>query len=914
MNIFYRYCFFIILPLFICCKKEKTSKYTIAFSQCIGNDAWRQTMLEEMKRELSFYPDLEFIYLDAGGSNEKQIAQIQELMKSKVDLLIVSPNEADPLTPIVDSIFQKNIPVIVTDRKTSSGLYNAYVGADNIAIGRLAGKYIEHLLPEGGQIAIMKGLIGSSASKERLLGLQQILNNSKNLQLNLELSGDWKKETAYRQAKKHIEQLKTADIILAFNDQMGLGIHQALTEYGLKEKKIIGVDALAGNGNGLEQISQGNLYASMLYPTGGTEAIRIAMAILEHKPYVRDNILGTLVIDRENAALLDLQSKKIQEQQIDIDKRQTLIVEQLKTYKDQRTTLNILVVSLVLSVIFGGVAIIVLKSNWEKNKHLELQNTEIRSQQQRIIEMNQQIKDVAEAKSLFFTNVSHEFKTPLTLILAPLEILSKEKNISKEGVEQIIRIRRNAKKMQTLVTNLIDIHRQDEIKPKLQISAIFLDEFVRQILANFKPLAQQNHIALSFKNTTQIERIWIDEYLMEQALSNILSNAFKYTKKHGRIEVLVEENTFGDFFYLRIIDNGMGISPSDIDHVFEPFYKGSQADGSGIGLSYVKQIVELHHGQVTVSSKEGVGSSFTFRLPTDATHLGDLQLNAESTSSETLPSQEVDNYENSTIDQTVKFNSSHVPTILIIDDHQDIRLFLGTILGKRYNLQFSKNLAEAQTTLKSEHPDLIISDIMLPDGSGLDLLKQLKNGTTSSVPVLLLSALDTTETKIEGLQLMADAYLTKPFEVDHLLAVVENLIESRKQLKEHYSSVIVRPTNSLNNANSLTQQDQRFLQHLDILIEERLSDPKLTVEEIAESLHISRVQLYRKAKNLLNCSINEYVLQRRLQKSKHLILEGLTINEIADRVGFSSATYFTAAFKKQFGLTPSAFKKDVLKH
>src|SRR5690606_29218589 len=323
------------------------------------------------------------------------------------------------------------------------------------------------------------GLKGTSASIERKKGILDALDSAGTVRLGIEMQSDWERNTAYAQAKQHIKQHIKQAIILACNDQMVFGVIQALREACENHKRIIGIDALPGEGNGLSEIVNGTLFASMLYPTGGTEAIRTAMAILQRKPYKRDNILGTVVINQDNAGLMMLQSNKIQEQQEDIDKRQELIVEQNKIYRNQQTTLNVLITSLVLAVVFGGISIIVIKSNWEKNKHLEKQNEEILSQQQQIVEMNEQIRTASEAQSRFFTNVSHEFKTPLTLILAPMEELEKEKNLSSEGADQLARIKRNAKKLQNLVTDLIDIHRIDKAKRKLQAAPVQIDAFVQ---------------------------------------------------------------------------------------------------------------------------------------------------------------------------------------------------------------------------------------------------------------------------------------------------------------------------------------------------------------------------------------------------------------------------------------------------
>lgn len=911
------YLFILSMLLYISCQRQESKrKYTIAFSQCIGSDSWRQTMLQEMKRELSFHPEVTFLYSDAQGNSQQQIKQIESFLKQDIDLLIVSPNEADPLTPIVNSIYQHNIPVIVTDRKTSSNLYNAYVGADNVAIGNLAGKYIGNILNGKGNIALITGLKGTSASMEREKGLRESLRDFPRIKISTVLEGQWDREKAQAIARTHIEELERNDLIFAFNDQMALGLRESLQQQNKAHKKtIIGVDALPGPGNGLEQITKGNLQASMLYPTGGAEAIRTAMAILLKRPYQRDNLLGTLVIDSSNANLMALQSEKIELQQADIDRQQVLMSEQSKIYNDQKTILNVVIISLVLAVVFGGLSVIVIKSNWNKNKHLESQNTEILQQQQQLIEMSLQVKESSEARSNFFTNVSHEFKTPLTLILAPVDELLKEKGISKDNKEQLQRIQRSAHKLLKLVSELIDIHKISKSKIKLQSASVKVDHFMHQIITSFKPLSTKHRISLSYTNRAQIKELWFDEYLMEQVMSNLLSNAFKFTEKNGKIDIILERNTFGDHVYLRIIDNGRGISPEHLDHVFDPFYQvGYSPNGSGIGLSYVQEIVTLHHGLITVSSKVNEGSCFTIRLPIGHAHLKDAErrqaaIPAASMSNQTLL---IDNDNPRFIEEEVSFISGKLPSILLIDDHADIRLFLKELLKSEYNIYTADNYDRAVQLAINKLPDLIVCDVMLPYKSGIDILNRLKfDAQTSHIPIVLLTAIDSDEGKIAGLKAMADAYLTKPFSADHIKAVIENLLYLRRELKERYISEIEIAAEFADRNHS--EQDKRFLNNLSAIVETRLSNAKLSVEDISTELNMSRVQLYRKVKTLLQCSINEYLLQRRLKKAKHLILEGFNINEIAEKVGFSSSAYFTSTFKKRFGMTPTNFKREKIK-
>lgn len=910
----YTFCGILVLLLFLGCQSaNQQKKRVIAFSQCIGNDAWRQTMLEEMKRELSFNPDIEFLYRDAQGNNAVQIDQIRELTKAGIDLLIVSPNEAEPLTPIVDSVFQRKIPVIVTDRKTSSGQYNAYVGADNLAIGKLAGQYSQAVLQGKGRVGLVTGLSGTSASIEREKGFMQSISAVSGMQVSAVIHGGWEKNIAYTEMREHIVQMAQSDIIFTFNDQMAMGVKKALDEAQLqKDIKIIGVDALPGPGNGLEQIIQGHMYASMLYPTGGTEAIRTALAIINNQQYQRENILATAVIDRTNAELLALQSQKIQQQQVDIDKRQEFITEQNRIYQNQKNVLNVLVVSLVLAVVFGGISIIVIKSNWEKNKHLELQNGEILSQQKQIVEMNSQIQQAAEIKNNFFTNISHEFKTPLTLILAPIEDLEMRKDLSEDIKEQLSRVKRSAKKLQRLVSDLIDIHRISKAKIKLQVSAVPIDPFIQQVINSFKPLLKKSRISISYINKSMLKEVWIDEYLMEQVLSNLLSNAIKHTATSGRIEISLEENSFKDYFYLRVLDNGLGIAPIDIEHIFDPFYQGTGSrSGSGIGLAYVKQIVELHHGQITASSKLGHGSIFTLRMPIGNTHYEQEEIiTAVSGVKPVFKQQDFLDTEVKSSDKNLSFHSNKSKSIMIVEDDDEIRDYLRSILKNDYNLFLARDSHQAGTLMKAHFPDLVLTDIMLPDGSGLDILKDIKTFyQTAHIPVILLSALANEETILEGSLLKADDYITKPFNAALLRARIANMLQSRHQLKEKYSSNVEQFDSP--QSDTINESDRRFLNSFSAIVESKLSDQRLSVDDIAGELNLSRVQLYRKVKQLLNCSISEYIVERRLKKAKSLMADGLNINEIYSNVGFSSASYFASAFKKKYGQSPSTFKKEL---
>lgn len=878
-------------------------------------------MLDEMRRELSFHPDVEFIYRDAENSSDRQIGQLRELGDLKPDLIIVSPNEADPLTPVVDEIFRSGIPVIVTDRKTSSGQYHAYVGADNYEIGYMAGQYLAYQLNRRGTISEVTGLPGSSATTERQKGLHDALSAFPDIVVSTRINGQWLIDTARLQVMKHAAELASSDAIFAYNDQMALGTYQAM-QRALPDGrvKIVGVDALPGEHNGLHFVAENMLYASMLYPTGGKECIQTAMAILKEQPYAHENILKTLVVDSSNVQLMKLQADRIVSQQQDIDKHQQLFAEQQQLFSDQRRILNILVVSLVLAIVFGGIAFYSLKANWEKNKQLEHQNHEILGQQQRILEMTKEVERATEAKINFFTNISHEFKTPLSLLLVPLEDLIQKGKLPADTNRSLALIKRNALTLQHLVSQLIDLRRVGyenlRIKAKKQNILVFCSE----VIQSFRPLAQQRAIRLRLESEVSDTLLWFDDDLMVKLLYNLLSNAFKFTPTGGEVMLRLTKSAGEELLLIQVIDTGEGIAAEDIPFLFEPFYQGeNHAHGSGIGLALCKEIVSLHRGRLDVSSERGVGTTVSARFRLGDTHLHDgekfsvvsgskgnaanganmqLQLLAANAGGQQLPGSVANEDE-----VQLKPHS-----VLVVEDHAEMRQFLAEKLAEHFHVVTAANATEGLSRAHELVPDLILSDVLMPGELGTGLVRKLKSDVrTKHIPVVLLTARGTEEQQLVGLGTLADAYLTKPFNMDYVLALANNLIANRKLLQQHFSADVAE----LQLSPGSQPADKRLLNELAAVVEENMGSSSLNVDFICARLAISRIQLYRKLKSLLDCGINDYILARRLRKAKLLLQQGTPVNNVAYETGFSSPAYFSTAFKNKYGISPSAFKREL---
>lgn len=891
-------------------RQPKTEEFIIGFSQCVGSDQWRKTMLEEMKRELIFHSGVTLLYEDANNSSDLQVEQVKSLLSRKIDLLIISPNEAQPLTPVVEEAFNNGIPVVVIDRKTSSKLYTAYVGANNYEIGKRAGEYLANRLKHRGKVIEVMGLPGSSPAIERQRGFYDAVEGFPNIEIVKQTYGNWLINKAEQEISK-LDHLKI-DAIFAHNDQMALGAYQALKkrkrEAGVK---IVGVDALPQNGQQL--VTNRILDASMLYPTGGKEAIRTALSILRKEPFEKENILQTVVIDSTNVQLMKMQSEKIDSQQKDIEKQQDMLDEQNRIYKDQQFVLNILVISLVLALVFGGVALIALTENWKNNKNLETKNLEITQQQQQLIEMSAKAKVASEAKFNFFTNISHEFRTPLTLILSPLEDLILDSKLPRPVRDDLKLVNRNVLRLLRMVNQLIDFRKIEYDGMRIRAAENDVVGFVKEILSSFRDLAAKRKIDLKLSSPAKEIKLWFDENLLDKVIFNLLSNSFKFTPNGGKININIRVSNDNRNVEINVSDTGIGMTEEESTHAFDLFYQGNvdQSKGSGLGLALTKEIIQLHKGQIEVKSERGFGTTFYITLPLGQEHLTENEKTSGGFDSDhfhDIRLYTTDLEQDEPIINEEAFSSPKDSSILVIEDNEDLRAFLGQKLAEEYEVFGSGDGISGLKEAFDRVPDLIISDIVLPGKTGIELTELLKNDIrTSHIPIILLTAKGSAEQQIAGMNTMADAYVTKPFNLQYLKANIRNLLHNRNLLKSRFTSELpLDPKQNINN-----KLDKKFLNEFAAIVESNLSNENFSIEDICKSMGISRIQLYRKIKALMDINITDYILNRRLQKAKYLLLnENLTISEITYQVGFSSPTYFSTVFKAQYHCTPSEFKRN----
>ncbi|MCY7359209.1 MAG: substrate-binding domain-containing protein [Rudanella sp.] len=877
--------------------------YRIGFSQCTGADAWRRAMLNDMKRELAFHPAYSLLYEDASNSTARQISQVQSLMDKGIDLLIISPNEKEPFTKIIEAVYQKGIPVILLDRKIDTKSYNAYIGGDNVQIGRLAGAFIGNRLNGRGRVVEIWGLPSSSPAQDRDRGLREALKKFPAIQIVKEINGQWEQDTVGRMVSSMFNDLKETDLVFAHNDVMALGAYQVFRQNGLQDKvDFVGIDALPGPSAGMQAITNGMLTASFLYPTGGEEAIKTATRILEGKAVEREQILNSIQVDASNIHALKAQSDKLLNQQADIEKQSQRINELSRTYTSQRDTLYLTVASLLIMMVLGMYALYLYYTKQTAYRTLEHQNEEILNQKNQIEAVSAQARLATEEKLRFYSYISHEFNTPLGLILTPTEDLLSKKSVNPHDLRSnLLLVQKNSYRLLRLVDQMLDLRKTDAGKQRLHTSEQNLVAFIQDIVQDFRQKADKQRIDLQFLPTKTNIPIWFDTEKLDKVIVNLLSNAFKYTQKNGLIHVRLAVQ--GEQVCIEVDDNGEGMSPDEQAHAFDLFFSGAKPFNlsKGLGLALSMEFIQLHLGEISVASEQGKGTTFTILLPLGDAHLAPEEKTGSPTRQRTILDIDED------VTEPVALSGKHAGTILVVEDNDDLRAFLTTRLQGEFDVAAEPTGEQGWERALEIIPDLIISDIMLPGLDGLQLTRRVKSDLrTSHIPVILLTARGQMEQRIEGTRVGADAYMTKPFNTAYLLETLRTTLANREKWQRRYASDFLSQSETGGN-----RQDKKFLNQLTALTEQNLADSDFGVEKLSREMGLSRVQLYRKVQALLDMNVMDYLTQIRLKRAKHLLREtNNPMSEIADATGFSSPAYFTTFFKQHTGKTPSEYRKS----
>ena len=862
-------------------------------------------MLAGMEKELIFHPNVKFQMLDAHNNSDLQQQQVSKFIEQHVDLLLISPNQSGPLTALAEAAYNQGIPVVILDRRTTSRLYTAYVGGNNPEVGRTAGHYAAQLLHRRGRVLEILGTPGSSPATDRDLGFRQVLAAYPNMQLVGRVECNWQPASVLQNLPAALRAHPDTDLIFAHNDPMARAAHQVVQRLGLSHIRIIGVDGLSGPGNGLQLVEDGALAATLLYPTGGEEAIRTALRILRHEPYEKENVLSTMVIDSTNVGTMRTQTEQLATQRQNIQEQQLRLQAQLRQYASQKTIVYLLLVSLLGALVLGALAWRSSRLNRRIRKVLEGQNAEISAQRNRIEQLAEEARRSSEAKLRFFTNFSHELRTPLTLILGPVEdLISSPSDLTPAQLHDLKLVRRNTQRLLRLVNQLLDFRKIDVGRMAVRATQGNLVAFVRELMDVFEKTARRRGIAFRFLPAEPVINLWFDGDILDKIFFNLLSNAFKYTADNGLITVSLQRGPTPNTVRVSIEDNGRGIAEADQPHILGWFYQGSQpsANSSGLGLALADGLTRLHEGTLSFRSHVGHGSTFEVTLPLakPATFLDAVQAPMHTPALAGLPDDELVELPN------VAAPALTEATVLVIEDHEDVRNFLVQKLQPHFQVSTAANGTTGLRLASETIPDVIVCDVNLPELSGLEVAAHLKGDwRTSHIPLVLLTARDAPEQQIAGVQAGADLYLTKPFNPTFLLESLRTLLRNRDQRREHFRREL-----SVDTATVTPQRvDQKFLADLTAIIEANLDRPGLSVDDIARSLGVSQMQLYRKVKALLGTGVTDYIQSLRLTKARLLLLqEGSAIAQVAYQTGFSSPSYFATLFRGKYQVSPSEYK------
>ncbi len=722
------YILLLTISLTACTHSKKN--YRIGVSQC-SNDIWRDKQNAELRMGAYFHENVELLFATADDSDERQVQQIDSLVKKGIDLLIVAPNQVATISPAIDRAYDKGIPVIVFERKTNSKKYTAYMGADNYEMGRIMGEYVATRLKGEGNVVEVMGLKGSSPAIERHNGFKTALDRYPDIHITATLQGDWTEHTAYEIMKEWLaaNQGQQVDLVFGMNDRSAMGARRAILEAshpatsGSRLPLFCGIDGLSGKDGGIQLVRDSLLDASYIYPTRGDQLISLAMDILEGKPYDKETSLMSAIVTRANANVLLMEGEEVMRQSEYVERLHQMTTGYLKQLANQR-------IFIVLAVFLVGLLLLLIVG--------------MRLYHRQHVRLEQERSKLEREQLEFYTQVSHELRTPLTLVEGPLNQLAatpEMKQASKETAQLLGILRRNAAQLSLLVNKIFD--------------------------------AQVGRIGQNL-SSEQIDKLTMSQ---EREQHDMMLNEPDEAEKNGKAD-------------------------------------------------------------------------------------------------------------------------NELPTVLVVDDNPDLRVYLRSILQTDYRILEAADGQQGMAVAKEEVPDLILSDVMMPVMNGLDFCKQLKaDEVTSHIPVILVTARAMNQHQVEGYQSGADAYLTKPFVAEVLKARIANLLWQRHELRSMWEGKKVEKKKEV--------ADDPFIRRFQAVVDERLTDSDLSVEDIASELALSRVQLYRKVKAVTGCTPVDLLRKSRLTKARQLLVESdLTVSEIAYRVGFTSPSYFTKCFKDEYGTVP----------
>lgn len=893
LNRTYFFLLFSFLLLIGCSDSKKTPTHHIVFSQCVLDDAWRKDMLMEMRRELSFYPNVDFQLYDADGSSSKQIEQIEKILQKPIDLLIVSPNESEPLAPIVDRVYRQGVPVIVVDRKTSTEHYNSYVGSNNYQVGKLASLVITQqnsgTSPIKGNIIYITGLTNSSASIEREKGFTDGLKPYVSSENVIRLNGDWQPESASRALRKIDRSiLDQTDYIFCFNDPMAFASSQYLDSLQLHKKpRIIGVDGLYGANNGLSHVINKSLFATIHYPTGGKETIRTAMAILAKQEYQRNIDLGTMIIDSQNVHLLNDLEKKVNDQYADIDRQQVILNKLKGINRLESIKSNFFLLLLLFSVIALGLILYILRNLKRSKKTISENNETISSQNQKLEKLYNELNENFNEKQSLFKNLTYSLSNPLALQYTLLKDLQKkEYNYSIEQTRNINHLKNNTTRLHNIfqdIRNLENIHRDEN----QGIQETNFSELLRAALYALNNLLNKKRITFKIENHMDHEQILISKVWMERALFNFIEFLIKNMPEEGLLHFKIS-NTLNER-RVGFRTTAGPFSSSSLDRT-----RFQEELRLGVSISFFQDVIKQHFGEVNFQ--------FDNNFVTFDISFSQLELKVKENQTDETPYHLA-----TTIPVNNPVHYREKPNLLYIDNDPDWSTLVYNEFNDIYNVISASSFQEAEESTNNHSIDIIISELLINNNLCAKLLTYLRDSSEySSVPFIVFTTNDTGEEN--AYDAGADIFIHKNSGIHLLHKAMASFLNQRRRLTyklQHFSPKDIKLVENSNERESYLP----FVKEVKQIMEEHISDSTFTIGDLAKKFGLSRVHFYNRFNEAFETSPADYLLNLRLAKALNLLQSPLTISEIAFQCGFSSPGYFTKVFSQKYSQSPKAYQR-----
>ena len=914
----------LLSALFLVACDRAQGTFLVGVSQC-SDDLWRQTANREMLREAAFGGDMTLEIRTAHDDSEKQIGDVQYFIDKKVDLLVVSPNEATSLTPIVSQAFRSGIPVILFDRKIDTDDYSTYVGADNVQIGEQIGQYVVsqalHTGKKESRIIIIRGTSGSTADTERYDGLMLTLGNGSGIKVLIaaEEYADFTRKNADEAMARIIRSgidMDTIDAIIAFNDEMAIGAHEAMNRLlpDREHPSVVGVDALSGENGGISAIQDGIISASFIYPTGGDEVIDVARKILNRTAFDRSYILNTALVTPDNVRLLDLQRNEIESKQQKVEETSRKLENLSAVYGSQRRMLISLAILASLILTFVFILLSLNRRRAHMNEVLNQQNAQIQEQIQKLetqnnqlVDLTKQLEEATQAKLAFFTNISHEFRTPLTLILGSTDLMMESSGLQNEDKRSLQMIRKNGRKLLALINELLDFRTYENNQMTVTYSQVDLKSFLEEINTMFMDIAKKKFIRFIFQPAKDSYEVQVDKNKVEKIYFNFLSNAFKFVKEGGTVQVDLSKLAAQREIRLSVFNSDSFIPEEIRKDIFKMYYTGNplDANSSGIGLALSKSLVDAMNGEIQVESSKVTGTTFTVRIP----YLPDGESTKEETpglsyATPALVSDQLGSSFDVSFDTAGPDDAR--PTLLVIEDSKDMLEYIKTILSHDYRIIQSSNGQEGVEKAVLYNPDLIISDIMMPIMDGYEVCRRIKSDEkTKHIPIILLTACSLDEQRARGYELGADAFLQKPFNAEVLKTRIQNLIQKKDAMLESsgYSWLV-------GEENRIPAQGCEILDKIVQYVSSHLEE-NISIDDLAMATGSSRANLYKRIKEVTDYSPVDLINLLKIKKVLDLVLyQQKSITEAAYDVGFSSLSYFSRTFVKYYKISPRNWIKE----